>query len=202
MISDFRMTGYFCSLNLDSMKKILLVALTLFLGLNGALAQSKKKQTAVNDGHYVLADFRGIKWGSHVDSIFVDGVKLDFIKSSDVADKNAYTLQDDDMFVGTVLLDKVYYIFNKQGRFTGVLLIGKRAIEEKKQFGEMKYILTYKFGEPELREVPGAIQYYWMVDDVRITLDDQESQGIFTTEFHSDYERSESKRVNMNIDDF
>ncbi|MBI1223471.1 MAG: hypothetical protein GC180_12780 [Bacteroidetes bacterium] len=186
------------------MKKTLLIILLAILGIGSGTAQSGKTtfKKVSGDGHYVLADFRDIKWGSHVDSIYRDGVKLNFIASNEVTDKNAYVLANDEMMLGTVLLDKIFYLFNKQGRFTGVLLIGKRQIDEKKQFGEMKYILTYKFGEPELREVPGAVQYYWMVDDVRITLDDQESQGIFTVEFYSDYERSESKKINMNISDF
>ncbi|MDX5320566.1 MAG: hypothetical protein LPK45_05675 [Bacteroidota bacterium] len=184
------------------MKKTLLIVFLAVISVGTALAQGKTKTKQKTDGHYVLADFRGVKWGSHIDSVIRDGVKLNFIKSNDVAEKNAYVLAEDELMLGTVLLDKVYYIFNKQGRFTGVLLIGKRNIDEKKQFGEMKYILTYKFGDAELREVPGAIQYYWMVDDVRITLDDQESQGIFTVEFFSDYERTESKRINMQVDDF
>lgn len=183
------------------MKKTLLIALLSIVGLSTASAQGKKKQP-VKDDHYVLADFRGIKWGSHIDSVTVNGVKVNFVKAPEVADKNAYVVASDEMIIGSVLLDKIYYLFNKQGRFTGVLLIGKRQMDEKKQFGEMKYILSYKFGDPELREVPGAVQYYWMVDDVRITLDDQEAQGMFTVEFFSDYERSESKRVNMNVEDF
>lgn len=184
------------------MKKTLLIVLLAILSVGSALAQGKKKASPVTNSRYILADFRGITWGGHIDSIYRDGVKLNFIKSRDVADKNAYYLANDEMIIGTVLLDHVYYVFNKQSRFTGVLITGKRAIDDKKQFGEMKYILTYKFGEAELREVPGAIQYYWMIDDVRITLDDQESQGVFSVEFFSDYERAESKRVNMNISDF
>lgn len=184
------------------MKRTLLVALFAILSTGAAMAQAKKNPQPLGEGHYVLADFRGVRWGTHVDSVFRDGEKVNFIKSKEVADKNAYVLESDEMIIGTVLLDKIYYIFNKQGRFTGVLLIGKRSLDGKKQFGEMKYILTYKFGVPELREVPSAVQYYWMVDDVRITLDDQESQELFTVEFFSDYERSESKRVNMNVDDF
>jgi hypothetical protein len=183
------------------MKK-LLIALLAFLSVGAANAQAKKTPKPSTEGNYVLADFRGVRWGTHVDSIYRDGVKLEFTKSTEVTDKNAYTLASDEMIIGTVLLDKIYYVFNKQGRFTGVLLIGKRSLDEKKQFGEMKYILTYKFGAPELREVPNAVQYYWMVDDVRITLDDEESQELFTVEFFSDYERSESKRTNMNVDDF
>lgn len=184
------------------MKKTLLIALLVIFSVGAASAQAKKKPQPSNEGNYVLAEFRDIRWGTHVDSVYRDGVKLDFVRSADVTDKNAYTIASDEMIIGTVLLDKIYYIFNKQGRFTGVLLIGKRNLDEKKQFGEMKYILTYKFGDPELREVPNAVQYYWSVDDVRITLDDQETQELFTVEFFSDYERSESKRANMNVDDF
>lgn len=164
--------------------------------------QQKKPAKKTGTSGYVLADFRGIKWGTHVDSIVVGGKKLSFVKSADVTDKNAYTLADDNLIIGTVNLEKIYYIFNKQGRFNGVLIMGKRDLDGRKQFGEMKYILTYKFGDAELREISGGIQYYWMVDDVRITLDDLESQGTFTVEFYSDYERSESKKINTNVDDF
>ncbi len=167
-----------------------------------AKAQATKTAAKSTNPTYVLADFRGIKWGQHVDSITVDGKKLSFIKSADITDKNAYTLADDDMTIGTVNLDKIYYIFNANGRFNGVMIIGSKELGTKKQFGEMKYILKYKFGEPELKEITGGVQYYWMVDDVRITLDDQDAQGTFTLEFYSDFERSESKRINTNIDDF
>ncbi len=175
------------------MKKTLLIAILLIFSA-GAYAQKKRS--------YVLDDFRGIKWGSHIDSISKNGKMLSFISTTEVADKNAYVLNNDDTTIGTVSLTKVYYIFNKQNRFTGVILIGPRQLGEQKQFGEMKFILSNKFGEAELREVPGAIQYYWNIDNVRITLDDQESQGMFTVEFFSDYERSESKRQNINVDDF
>lgn len=167
-----------------------------------ATAQANKSTNKSSSPTYVLADFRGIKWGAHVDSIKVDGKKLTFTKSADITDKNAYTLANDDMTIGTVNVDKIYYIFNANGRFNGVMVIGKKELGTKKQFGEMKYILKYKFGEPELKEITGGVQYYWMVDDVRITLDDQDAQGTFTLEFYSDFERSESKRINTNVDDF
>ncbi len=184
------------------MKRILLVTFLCVASVasfaQGKKAADPKKATS----GYVFTDFRGIKWGTHIDSVMVDGVKRAFTRASEVPDKNAYVLTGDEMMIGTVNLEKVYYIFNKQGRFNGVIMIGKRELDTRKQIGEMKYILTYKFGDPELREIPAAIQYYWLVDDVRITLDDQESQGMFTVEFYSDFERSESKKINMNVDDF
>jgi hypothetical protein len=184
------------------MKKSLLIVVLALIFSGSVFAQGKKKADTKPGSSYVLTDFRGIKWGVHIDSVFRNDEKLNFVRSSEVGDKGMYTLANDEMMIGTVLLDNIYYTFNKQGRFIGVLAIGKRELENKKQLGEMKYILTYKFGDSGLREIPSAIQYYWNVDDVRITLNDEESKGIFTLEFYSDYERSESKRINMSVSDF
>lgn len=184
------------------MKKSILILAFLAAGLQAFAQKKAVKDPGKQPSNYILADFREIKWGSHIDSIYRDGNKLTFKKAPEMADKNAYILENEDMMVGTVLLKNLYFMFNGKGRFTGVMMIGQREMSEKKQIGEMKYILTYKFGDPELREIPNAIQYYWMVDDVRITLNDEESVGLFTVEFFSDYERSESKKQNMNVDDF
>lgn len=186
------------------MKKLIL---TLVLGVItfAVTAQPQKKTTQPpkkEQNSYLFTDFREVKWGAHVDSIYRGGVKLEFVKAPEMADKNAYVLADENLIMGTVNLDKIYYIFNKQNRFVGVIMIGRKDLDGRKQFGEMKYILTYKFRDPELREVPGAIQYYWNIDDVRITLDDQDSKGLFVVEFYSDFERSESKRINMSVNDF
>lgn len=184
------------------MKKYILILAFLAAGLQAFAQKKAAKEPAKEPSNYILADFREIKWGSHIDSIYRNGTKLTFTKAPEMADKNAYTLENEDMMVGTVLLKNLYFMFNAKGRFTGVTMIAQRELDTKKQIGEMKYILTYKFGNPELREIPNAIQYYWMVDDVRITLNDEESVGLFTVEFFSDYERNESKKVNMNVDDF
>ena len=73
------------------MKRTLLVALFSMLAVGTALAQGKKNKQPGND-HYVLADFREIKWGTHIDSVYRDGAKLNFVKAPEVADKNAYVL--------------------------------------------------------------------------------------------------------------
>lgn len=184
------------------MKKTILILTLVLAAFTSALAQKTKKQTSADPYTYLLTDFRKIKWGTHVDSIYVDGAKVDLTKAPEMAEKNAYVIKNDNLTLGTVSLQNLYYVFNQRGRFIGVMMIGRREFEGRKQLGEMKYILTYKFGNSELREIPGAIQYYWMVDDVRITLNDEESVGLFTVEFYSDFERSESKKINMSVDDF
>lgn len=186
------------------MKKILLLSLfSLSLGIASAQPKTDKKaKPTTHSNSYVFAEFRNIAWGSHIDSIFRNGEKLTFLKSNDVADKSAYILQNDDPMLGTVELSNVYYLFSTKGRFNGVLLRGDRDKDSRNQFGEMKYILTYKFGTPELREIAAGIQYFWLVDDVRVILTDQSAATFFTVEFSSDYERSESKKINMSVDDF
>lgn len=185
------------------MKKYLLIVLAFTALASTAVAQNgakNKKAAPTATETYSLPGFRDILWGTHIDSVFVDGVKLTFEKSTQYNDKskNAYFIANDDMMVGTVVLKTLYYVFNNNDRFIGVIMTG-----ESKQFGEMKYILLNKFGQPTKEEdaVSGK-QYYWNIDDVRISLVNESINQLFTVDFTSDYELSESKKVNRNVDDF
>ncbi len=171
----------------------------LFLTLACAISLvSVKAQSYTSSGDYTLDDFRKIRWGTHLDSVVRNGMKVRFTKSTELGDKNAYYIQDDNMLVGTVALKALYYIFNDNDRFIGVIMTG-----ESKQLGEMKYILVNKFGNPDKEENPvSGKQYYWNIDDVRVSLVNESINQIFTVDFTSDYERSESKRINRNVDDF
>lgn len=181
------------------MKKYLFILLASVLATTVATAQNKKGTKSSNSGDsYTLTDFRDIVWGTHIDSVVVNGQKLRFTKSTELGDKNAYYIEGDDMMVGTVVLKNLYYIFNSNDRFIGVIMIG-----ESKQMGEMKYILVTKFGQPQKEENPvSGKQYYWTIDDVRISLINESINQLFTVDFTSDYELSESKRINRNVDDF
>lgn len=157
--------------------------------------EEKKKETTDT---YILADFRDITWGSHIDSVYKDGAKVDFVKSTEYGGKNAYTISNDDMSIGTVVLRNIYYIFNDDDRFIGVIMIGTS-----KQFGEMKYILVNKFGQPHKEdETVSSKQFFWTIDDVRISLTNETINKLFTVDFTSDYAITESKRVNRDVDDF
>jgi hypothetical protein len=186
------------------MKKIalLLVCFTLFF----VEVQAQKKNPTVTAKSkktlILLPSFRDIVWGSHVDSVYTQNGKVFFTRSMDIGNRTAYLIPGDNMIIGTVLLDNIYYIFNNDDRFIGVQMFGKRDMGNRKQVGEMRYILTFKYGEPETKELNKGVQYFWNIDDVRITLDDDESKGLFKVEFLSDFERTQSKRINMNVSDF
>lgn len=75
-------------------------------------AKKDKKDVPKQESTYTLTDFRDIKWGSHIDSVFRDSMKVRFTKASNIEDKNAYVIADDNMFIGTVHLKNIYYIFN------------------------------------------------------------------------------------------
>lgn len=185
------------------MNKILITLITIAIALplaaqkkdNGKKDDKGKKPTYTSG--YVFKDFRGIEWGTHFDSCMRNEQKINFNRSTEVAEKNAWFIADDDMMIGTVQLSNIYYIFNQNNRFTGVKLRGNRA-----QFGEMKYILTYKFGDSELRDGPKGAVYFWNIDDVRIYLNKDDSTEIFTVDFNSDYDIIESKRINRTVQDF
>lgn len=189
------------------MKKTVFLLLT-FVAMAGAVTAQPKNNNKGKDKHsstastgdtYILTDFRDIKWGTHIDSVIrEDGTRMEFVKSTEYGDKNAYYIPNDDMMIGTVVLKNLYYVFNDNGRFVGVVMMG-----DSKHLGEMKYILVNKFGQPENTEEGASSKlYHWTVDDVRISLTSENINKVFTAEFTSDYELSESKRVNRNVDDF
>ena len=183
------------------MRNLFLAAAAIIISLP-LLAQKKDggkgdgKKPAYTSG-YVFKDFREIEWGTHFDSCMRNEQKISFTKSTEVADKNAYFIANDDMMVGTVELLNIYYLFNSSNRFTGVKMKGNRA-----QFGEMKYILTYKFGDAELRDGAKEVQYFWNIDDVRVYLIRDEGSEFFTVDFASDYDVVESKKINRSVGDF
>lgn len=147
---------------------------------------------------YILDDFRQIKFGEHLDSIYVDSKKVKFIKTQELSAKNAFTMPDDDLYLGSVKLKRIYYIFSESDRFDRVAMVG----DGYQAFREMKYILTFKFDEPELKDLADGVQYTWNVDGVRVYLTYQPIGEQFTVDIQSDYEMNESRRKNQNVNDF
>lgn len=147
---------------------------------------------------YVLDDFRKIKFGSHIDSIFINNDKVKFKKTQELSTPNTYIREIDHLSLGSVKLDKIYYIFTTEDRFDRVAMIG----EGHQSFREMKYILTYKFDDPELKDLADGVQYSWNVDGVRVYLTYNPDAEKFTVDIQSDYEMNESRRKNQNVNDF
>ena len=66
----------------------------------------------------------------------------------------------------------------------------------------MKYILTYKFDDPDLKDLADGVQYSWNVDGVRVYLTYTPAAEKFTVDIQSDYQMNESRRKNQSVDDF
>ena len=147
---------------------------------------------------YILDDFRQIKFGEHKDSIFVDNKKVNFIKTQELSTPNTYLRKADDLNLGSVALNKIYYIFTDEDRFDRVAMIGQGF----QKFREMKYILTFKFDDPELKDLGDGVQYSWNIDGVRVYLTYTPAGENFTVDIQSDYELNESRRKNQNVNDF
>ena len=136
------------------MKKIFTV-LTFILFAIGASAQETN-----------VTSFRNMPWGAFRDSLYVKGKKIDFVKDKSSLTKNAYTIPNDDMTIGSVKLNRINYIFNDEGRFVKVYIEGS-----KEQADQMKFILDYKFGGYKNESKVDNVAYkQWLVKDVTFTL--------------------------------
>lgn len=173
------------------MKYIITVVAVFFLTV-GAHAQSKR------NGKYDVQGFRDIKWGQHIDSVYSNKSKLNFIKSDVIKDANAYYLDNDDLTIGTVNLNSITYFFTDRAKFTRVVLKA-----DKKFFTDLKYILTYKFDESHGQKMINSNNVFiWNLDDVRVTLSDGNGDGMAVVEFYVDYNMLEFKSINRNVSDF
>lgn len=144
--------------------------------------------------------FRNLEWGAKIDSMYhKDGTKIDFIKDKYAvgAARNAYLIENDDMFVGNVRLRKINYVFNDDNRFTKVLMEGAQD-----DANQMKFILTYKFGDYKNESrVDGITYYQWLVKDVTFTLAISD-QYKFEVKIESNWQATEAYKKNTNVDDF
>ena len=142
----------------------------------------KKKTTPVTRQTYTCPDFRQMKWGSHKDSIMQDGVPKNFAKVNTKSDSNMYFIPNDDLTIGTVFCDQIYYVFNNANRLVKVRLVFPR-----RQLGEMKYILRTKFDDPtNIIENGGVYQLIWgNIEEVKLTLNDYPDMNQAIVEFVS-----------------
>ncbi len=147
----------------------------------------------------IVPGFRGILWGTHRDSVVRDGQKVVFVKvEEDAPARNTYVIPGDDLTIGAVELNYLYYIFNDQGRFVKVYM------EANKKFVEdMLFILKYKFGPPsDTRDLGHVRLYEWRIDGVSFTLSEFRDRPIFVLTIESNWEYVERIRKNVNVPDF
>ncbi len=171
------------------------LTLAAFIGVllgSAVWAQPGQQREAIVPG------FRGILWGTHIDSVIVNGEKAQFIKAEDAPIPRAYRLSGDDLTIGAVELDKLYYVFNNKNRFTKVYM------EANKKFLEdMLFILKYKFGPPTDQRDLGHVRLYeWRIDGVNFTLSEFKDRPTFILTIESNWEYVERIRKNVNVPDF
>jgi len=143
-----------------------------------------------------IEDFRDIEWGTHIDSIFIDGEQVTLKKKKDEVD-NSYYLYGDKMSIGSVGLSKIIYQFNGDDRFYKVMMDGNRD-----QIKEMIFILNYKFGDRyTTSEVDNVIYRQWVVQDVTFTLSEFAARD-FNLTIESDWEQRTIIDKNSNVKDF
>jgi len=154
--------------------------------------------TAQSSAQYILDDFRGVKWGTHKDSCVRDGKKMVLKPTQELGQKNTYTNADDDLTLGSVKLKNIYYIFTEDDLFERLVMTA----HGKTDFRDMKYILTYKFGDPELKDLAEGIQYSWNVGGVRVYLTLNSISDDFVVDIRSDFEINSNKKKNREVSDF
>lgn len=170
------------------MKYIAIAILSLFVVFN-----VQAQQDRVND-------FRQIEWGSHIDSIYRYGDKLEFVKVDDKNKNgygNAFYLENDVKEIGSVETNKILYVFNDEDRFKKVIIEG-----DKSELEEMAFILDYKFGRHGASEKIDNVKYHnWVVQDVSFTLSEFEARD-WKLVIESDWERAAMYKANTTVDDF
>lgn len=144
-----------------------------------------------------VTSFRNMPWGAFRDSMYVKGKKVEFVKDKSSLIKNAYTIPNDDMTIGSVKLNKLIYIFNDENRFVKVYMEGP-----KEQTEQMKFILDYKFGAFKNESKVDNVAYkQWLVKDVTFTLGEFDYLK-FEVKIESNWQASEAYKKNTTVDDF
>ena len=144
-----------------------------------------------------VSSFRGIPWGAFKDSIVIKGKKVEFVKDKSSLTKNAYTIPNDDMTIGSVRLTKLDYIFDDDNRLVKIFMEGT-----KDQAEQMRFILDFKFGEHKNESKVDDVSYkQWLVKNVTFTLGEFEHVK-FEVKIESNWQASEAYKKNTTVDDF
>lgn len=147
-----------------------------------------------------IEGFRDITWGSHVDSVFVNGEQVVFTPAAKVDLLNGgkfYTIANDDLIIGSINLVNIYYVFSEDDRLYKVILEGKKADVE-----QMEFIVDYKYGTNVNEAVDDdKVSKQWIVSDVTLSLYNF-NYNKFEFELFSDWEAAEAYRKNTSVMDF
>lgn len=146
-----------------------------------------------------VEDFRGLKWGTPFDEVeFNDDRDATLLyRGGNEEVGKYYVRRDEDLTIGTVLLDDIYYVFDGQDRFYKVVMNGKADANE-----DMEYILQKRFGRADkrYRRSPKYVRR-WEVGDVNVIFSEQRSKD-FVLQLESEADVKTYVDINSNITDF
>lgn len=145
-------------------------------------------------------DFRGLKWG---DSMIADNmVKINnsYIELSlqkEENNKSYYTLENEDLTIGTAELDMIYYVFDDGGEFCGLDIEGQPESKD-----DIIYILENKFGDSPIYIKNNEVRYrQWKTKNgVNIKLYENENDDYILQV--RDKSMDDFYEVNNDVDDF
>lgn len=169
-----------------------ILSLVLAVGLLTSKAQIDQER---------IEGFRDFEWGTHVDSVMREGSPVIFTPADKVdilKGGKFYTLNDDNLYIGSIKLSQIYYVFSdKTNKLYKVVLEGKKADVE-----QMDFIVDYKYGKHVNEAIDDdKISKQWIVADVTLSLYNF-NYNKFEFELLSDWEAAEAYKKNINVTDF
>lgn len=146
-----------------------------------------------------VEDFRGLKWGTLFEEVSFDDTRETNLiyRGGNGEIGKYYVRKDEDLTIGTVLLEDIYYVFDGQNRFYKVVINGKASANE-----DMEYVLQKRFGKADkrYRRSPKFIRR-WEINDVNIIFSEQRSKD-FVLQIESKADVKTYVDINSNITDF
>lgn len=146
-----------------------------------------------------ITDFRGLEWGTPVEAATLGDMEApDFDLVATVGQRQTYQLANDDLKIGTVLLEKIYYFFHEEAGFYKVILVG-----QSNQNDEMDALLVNRLGDKfeTLLNATNAHMIWSSKNGVYVDYEEQMSED-FSLTIESDTLRSYLRGKNRSIDDF
>lgn len=167
------------------MERLSLALLLVFTVMSSSLAQK------------AVDDFRGLKWGVNLDDAqFKNEENPKFIYRGGQEEKY-YVRANEDLSIGTALLENIFYVFDEQSQLYKVILNGKAHANE-----DMNFIINQRFGKADKRfRKNGNYIRIWRVGDVNVILREQRSKD-FVLQLESQENVKNYVSINSSIDDF
>lgn len=151
--------------------------------------------------------FRNIKWGSHIDSFYVNGQKKKLEKHKSKADTptfsyersdHAYTIPNDKLTIGAAEFNKILYILDDNKRLNRIVMYGDGA-----DYYDIDFILRHKYGAAhEVQYLDTEKVKTWNVGEVDFVLTNILLDGYFEFAIIGNWKTDAEYYKNISADDF